>query len=187
MATFFRGAGIGTYWHANNALLSGFTAQFPGGARNFLNHIRVGTTNSPYISLTRSFGVAWSYAMGGHAVPTAANPAYVYEIDISDPLPPGVTLIDPISDLARTLPAPQASFSYQHDGLPGFLLGVIDPSAHSAHLSTPVLVPPPAGAVARPATLSPELEVLVRGLRDAELLAIGSIPQACVIHRHSVF
>jgi hypothetical protein len=60
MPLFYRGAGPGTYWHVNDARLTGFTAQAPGMARgvNPLRlHIARGAVSSPYISLTRSYGM----------------------------------------------------------------------------------------------------------------------------------
>jgi hypothetical protein len=190
MATFYRGAGVGTYWHVHDARLSGFNAHFPGAARtmaSLMNHIKNGTTASPFISMTRSYSIAWNYALfSGLAVPTPAAPAYVYEIVVNDPPPVGLTVLDPLSEIAGAVPSPLSAISYQHDGLPSFLMGVLDPVSMNHHLTTPIQHPPPGGAAPRAANLTPELETLVRALRDAELLAVGTIPAGCVVNRYSV-
>jgi hypothetical protein len=53
------------------------------------------------------------------------------------------------------------------------------------HLIAPCRQPPPASGTSRPPILKPELELetLVRSLRDAEILAVGNIPAACVRNR----
>lgn len=193
MPLFYRGAGPGTYWHTNDARLTGFTAQFPGMARGINQlrlHIARGTVASPYISLTRSYAVAWDYAVSTGkttVVATAANPGFVYEIEIDKPAPRGLVLIDPTKEVADALPKPLDSVPpYQHDGGPEFLLGVVDPVGMPAHLTAPYLQPPPGGGTARPPNLSIDLETLVRALRDAEILALGSIPAHCILRRIAV-
>ncbi len=194
MPLFYRGAGPGTYWHVNDARLTGFTAQSPGMARGINQlrlHIARGTVASPYISLTRSYGIAWNYAVFAGttvAVATVANPGYVYEIEIDKPAPAGVVLFDPIKEVADEVPKPlDPGPPYQHDGDPDFLLGVINPASMPAFLSTPYRQPPPGGGVVRPPNLSMDLETLVRALRDAEILAVGSIPTPCIRRRIDVF
>ena len=71
MATFYKGAGIGTHWHTHDARRVGFTARSPStqpGPETLIEHIAIGTANSPYISLTRSYAVAWDYAMSGEVL-----------------------------------------------------------------------------------------------------------------------
>ena len=66
MATFYKGAGIGTHWHTRDSRRVGLTARSPGtstGTEVFIDHIATSTANSPYISLTRSYAVAWHYAV----------------------------------------------------------------------------------------------------------------------------
>ena len=190
MAIFYRGAGVGTYWHTNDARLSGFTAQFPGMTATtgvLMHHIARGTVASPLISLTRSYGVAEDYAKNaGRKRPSAANPAYVYRIEINDPPPPNLTLWDPIKRVGTHLPGPLAA-AYQHDGQPNFLLGVVDPLGMKLYLSAPYVQPPPATGTSRPPTLTIELETLVRALRDAEIVVVGTIPAACVTFRYDVY
>ena len=104
MPLFYRGAGVGTYWDLNDALLNGFTPQSPStppSINQLMQHISQGTLTSPYVSLTRSYGVALDYALAfGRTQPTATSPASVYEIELVDPLPAGLRLIDPIKEIA---------------------------------------------------------------------------------------
>jgi hypothetical protein len=194
MPIFYRGAGVGTYWHvhdpANPRNPTGFTAKASGMLPDrfkLINHIRTAATNSPYVSLTRSYGVAEHYALfSGKAAPTSVNPAYVYEITVPSSLPPGLHLLDPVQEVAGQLPQPVAASSYQHDGSPNFLLGVIDPTGMASFLSALCPQPPPGGGTPRPPHLSEDLEVLLRALRDAEILAIGTIPSSFITNRFDV-
>jgi hypothetical protein len=77
--------------------------------------------------------------------PTPATPAFVYEIDIPDPVPAGLTLIDPVKEIAATLPSPVTSTSYFHDGDKNFILGVASPALMAAHLLAPIRQPPGSG------------------------------------------
>jgi hypothetical protein len=195
MPMFYRGAGPGTFWHVNDARLSGFMPQSPGtlaSHNRLMLHIARGTVSSPYVSMTRSYGVAWEYAVTcgrTTALASSADPGFVYEIELDDPLPRGLTLLDPIKEIANNVPGPLASMSYQHDGTPDFLLGVIRPAATSARKKRSLFFkqPPPATGTPRPPNLSGELETLVRALRDAEILALGAIPAACIRNRFSVY
>jgi hypothetical protein len=191
MPMFYRGAGVGTYWHTNDACQRGFTPQVPGMApsiHRLMVHVARGTVTSPYVSLTRSYGVAWSYAVFfGRMQPTHTTPAYVYELEINDPLPPGLQLLDPVKAVAAAAPSPLQSISYQHDGLPNFLLGVVDPMRMKQFLHVHALQPPPGGGTSRPPHLTMELEALVRALRDAEILAVGNVPTTCVRTRYPVW
>lgn len=97
MAIFYRGAGIGTYWHTHDARQTGFVARAPqmqSTVDRLMLHIARGTVNSPFISLTRSYGIALNYAIFfGNEVPTRECPAYVYEIEINEPIPPVLKLL----------------------------------------------------------------------------------------------
>lgn len=181
---------MGTYWHLNDARVSRFNPHFPGAPRttaSMMNHIKNGTTTSPFVSMTRSYSVAWSYALfSGHSVPTAAIPACVYEIVIDDPPPLGLAVLDPLREIAASVPSPLSAISYQHDGLPAFLMGVLDPVAMNHHLIAPIKQTPPGGAAQRAANLTAELETMVRIPRDAEILAVGAIPAGCVVNRFDV-
>jgi len=192
MAIFYRGAGINTYWYLNDPIEQGFVARdpemTPTTTRQML-HIARSTVNSPFISLTRSYGVAWRYAMvSSGRVPTAEDPAYVHEIEIQEPLPPGLHLLDPVKEVAQMLPPPTSSGPpYQHDGLPDFLLGVVDPGRMGNFLTQYAKQPPSSEGTPRPPNLTIELETLVRALRDGEILAHGIIPAICVKNSFDVY
>jgi hypothetical protein len=189
MPIFYRGAGVGTYWHPDNndARQVGFTPHSPGMIRShsrLMQHIAEATTSSPYISLTRSWGVALSYALNGRAPATQAVPAYIYEIELDEPLPLGMVLLDPVKEVVNAVPRP-TGMPYQHDGSPDFLLGVVDPIGQQHFLNQ--VRPHPLGAVSRPANLSLELTTIVRALRDAEIIVVGTIPANCVTNHVPVF
>lgn len=132
MATFYKGAGVGSYWHIHDSRKIGFTSREPD--RNpttevLIEHIATGTLYSPYISVTRSYAVAWNYAMAGVVdIPTDDNPAFIYEIEIDNSSPTDIKLIDPIKEVAKSFLEPidvysQQEYSfYQHNGLQSYLL-----------------------------------------------------------------
>jgi hypothetical protein len=170
---------------------TGIVATMPGSPYNMdavMHHIARGTTTSPCISLTRSYGVAMDYAIrGSRAFPTKTKPAYVYVVDIPHPPPTGVTVIDPVALVAANHSNPLVSPSYHHDGDMEFLLGVIDPVKMVAYLNNPIRVPPGSAPTPRPANLSLQLETYVRTLRDAEVLVLGAIPNTHVVNRYDVY
>lgn len=192
MPLFWRGAPIGSYWHITDARLSGFTAHSPGitpSIDRMIQHISQGTAISPFISLSRSYAVAWSYAVilsGTKA--SVSQPAYVYEVELSNPLPRGLELVDPINDISTDRSDPLRGCPYHHNGLPSFLLGVVD-SAMKNHLYVNPPCPPVGGSTVSSdfPTVSEELRTLVRALRDSEILAIGAIPVVAVKARYNVF
>ena len=162
MAIFYRGAGINTYWYLNDPMKQGFVARAPGmtptTTRQML-HIARSTVNSPFISLTRSYAVAWHYAMvSSERVPTPEDPAYVHEIEIQEPLMTGLQLLDPVKEVAQILPSPPSSGPpYQHDGLPDFLLGVVDPGRMGDFLIQYAMQPPASEGTPRSPNLTIEL------------------------------
>ena len=195
MATFYRGAGIGTHWHIHDSRQEGFIARAPitvPTTEGLIAHVATGTVNSPYISLTRSYAVAWDYAMrGGTNIPTPTNPSYVYEIEIDIPIPSGLELLDPVKEIAFHLQTPVGTDSeegvsfYQHNGLPTFLLGVVDPGSMS-HFRVGRQPQPPGPGMPCSPNLTFQLESLVNALRDAEILASGHIPPSCIKNRFEV-
>lgn len=192
MARFYKGVRAGTFLHQGPDLRTiGISARMPSSPYNIdavMHHVARGTTTSPCISLTRSYGVAEDYAKApGRVFPTAANPAYVYEIEIPDPAPSGITLIDPVALVAANNNNPAISPSYHHDGDMNFLLGVVDPIKMIVHLNTPIRVPLGSAPTPRAANLSLQLETCVRALRDAEVLVLGAIPSNHVVLRHDVY
>ena len=175
MATFYKGAGIGTHWHTRDARRVGFTARSPETDPTtpaLITHIATGTANSPYISLTRSYAVAWHYAVfSSKQEPGQGKPAYIYEIEIDDSLPHGLNLLDPAKEVVHILPQPLrgvVDLDYMED-----LLGGQTP--HPANLG---------------GDFSPSVELQLIALtfaqRDAEVLAHGYIPPFCVKHRFEV-
>jgi hypothetical protein len=180
MATFpalFKGAAPGTYWHLNDARLSGFMAAAtrPHTTNAVLGHITHYSHPSPYLSLSFSFAVARSYALVGPAGPASAtNPGYVYEIDLS--IVPGCPRpLDTLLEIAK------AGHAHEHNGGQDLMLGIADPASGAA-LTT--AVPLPGGRTATPA-VSQALRALVFAVRDAEVL-LSSVPASCVFQRHSV-
>lgn len=189
MVIFYRGAGVGTYWHDHNARETGFTPKNGLALHSIdrlIQHIARANLDSPYISLTLSYGVAHSYAVDfGRAPPSEFDPAFIYEIEITDG--DEIRLLDPIQELARAAPRPPAAIPYHHDGDPEFILGVVSPDRMRTYLTRPVMQPPPRAGTPRPANLSLELETLVRSLRDAEILVVGDVPDSVVRNRYPVW
>jgi hypothetical protein len=191
MPIFYKGAGVETYWHERDARVLGFSAAEPALAptiNGLMLHVARGSVRSPYVSLTRSFGVAWDYAVnGGRVAATQDRPGYIYEIELDAPLPPGLTLLDPVVEVAKNTPDPLHPIPYQHEGSKGFLLGVVDPVRMGRYLKQRCIQPPPGGGTPQTPHISQHLETLVRALRDAEVLAIGTIPRAQIRDRINVF
>ncbi len=188
MPILYRGAGVGTYWHARDARLLGFLPQWAAGdpsLNRIIHHIARGTVNSPYVSLTRSFGVARTYALAGRYRANPKAPAYVYEIETGPAL--GPALVDPLKVIAESLLDPAMEFTYHHDGPPDFQLGIVDPKRFRNCLRAPFPRPPPGAGTMRPPKLSIELETMVRALRDAEVLAQGPVPARTVKARYDIY
>jgi hypothetical protein len=189
MALLYRGAGPGSWWHVNDARINGFAPHSPGATPSkdrIVNHIARASIKSPYISFSRSFGIARAYALVGPAgFASAASPGYVYEIEVLDDKM--CTPIDPVVEISKELPSPWESPHYHHDGSPTFLLGVVDPINGLAHLQQQCVFPPGSLGTPRAPNLSQEMEVFVRALRDAEVLIRGNIPSSIVHNRYDVY
>lgn len=189
MTLFYRGAGVGTYWNENDARVTGFIAKEPGVESSLdrvMQHIVQGPNVSPYISLTRSYGVALDYALFGQAETTQTRPGYVYEIELSGALPRGLVIVDPIREIALSASSNALELPYHHDGDVDFLLGVINPNEMAEHLRREAPQAPPGHGTRRPPNLNRQLETMVRALRDAEVLALGAIPASCVRARYDI-
>ncbi len=78
-----------------------------------------------------------------------------------------------------------SSSFYQHNGLPDFLLGVVDPE-RMLDYQVGRLPKPPGPGEKCPPNLTPQLTALVNTLRDAEILVYGHIPPSCVKKRFDV-
>ena len=186
---------MGTYWHTKDPRdptnPTGLTPAASGMIANIsalIKHISLGVTNSPYVSLTTSYPVAESYAIyAGKARPSPTTPGYVYEITLPDILPPPLQLQDPVQEIAANVKPPLQS-SYQHTGPQEFLLGVVTPwiPVLRSLLFAPVPQPPGSTATPRAPHLSDEVETLTRALRDAEVLALGTISSTFITKRWSV-
>ena len=189
MAVYYKGAGIGTWWHQNDARAMGLVPQAPAAGPSLdrlMKHIVEANVNSPYVSLTLSYSVAYNYALLGEE-PSKDDPAYVYEVEISDGSLNGFGLLDPVREVANAAPQPPADISYQHDGDNEFLLGVIKPGlANGEYVRRDIKRPPPGQATPRSANLTRELETLVFALRDAEILVSGSLPKEFIKVRHEI-
>jgi hypothetical protein len=192
LPAFFRGAGIGTHWHKNDARVSGFTAtkpHMPHTVDLLMSHVVYGTTDTPYVSLTSSYGIAKEYAIN-YSPPgklSQNNPAYVYRIDIPQEINNLFILYDPINEIANANQNLPCNPNYHHDGGGYFLLGVIDPVKNSAELKKSASQPPPEWGTQRPPNLTNHLETMVRALRDAEILAFGTIPKEWITARYKVY
>ena len=175
MATFYKGAGIGTHWHTHDSRRVGFTARVPETGPStamLVDHGATGTINSPYISLTRSYAVAWHYAVfNSKREPTLGNPAYIYEMEIDDSLPHGLNLLDPVKEVVHILPQP--------------LRGVVDLEYMADHLGGQTPQPSELGEGLSP-NFALQLKTLIFAQRDAEVLIHGYIPPFCVKHRFEV-
>ena len=175
MATFYKGAAIGTHWHTRDSRRVGFTAISPAtnpGTEVLIDHIATSTANSPYISLTRSYAVAWHYAIfNSRREPGPGEPAYIYEIEIDDSLPHGLNLLDPAKEVVHILPQP--------------LRGIVDLGYMEDLLGGETSQPPSPGGGFSP-SVELQLIALTFAQRDAEVLVHGYIPPFCVKHRFEV-
>lgn len=182
---------MGTYWHARDARAPGFTPKSPNSPSTVdrvIQHVARAALDTPFVSLTRSYGVAYSYAIYfGRLLATAKTPAYVYELEINERLAVGLPLIDPLQAIVKNSPALPGQMPYEHDGDMDFILGVVNPNQMAHFLERPVKQPPPGAGAPRAANLSIELETIVRTLRDAEILACGTVPPGCIVSRHEVW
>ena len=175
MATFYKGAAIGTHWHTHDSRRVGFTARFPSThleTEIFIDHIVANIPNSPYISLTRSYAVAWHYAVfNGKQEPGPGKPTYIYEIEIDDSLPHGLNLLDPVKEVVHILPQP--------------LRGIVNLEYMADILDNPVSQLPNSSSRFSP-DVERQLIALVFAERDAEVLVHGYIPPFCVKQRFEV-
>jgi hypothetical protein len=186
----YKGVGVNTHHYPTDLRTTGITARNPGAVMNEVavqQHIARGTTFSPCISLTKSFGIASDYARNfGFAAPTKARPAYVYELQVPDM--PGRAVIDPIVFIGSKHPNPLVSPSYHHDGDQDFLGFVAYPKAHVGIVPHAPRPPGMTGSGTYPVNKSIELETLIFAIRDAEVLVHKNIPSSWFTSvRHDIF
>ena len=175
MATFYKGAGIGTHWHTHDPRRVGFIARAPEAAPTtaaLVDHVAMGTINSPYISLTRSYALAWHYAVfSSKQEPGQGKPAYIYEIEIDDSLPHGLNLSDPVKEIVHILPQP--------------LRGIMDLEYMADLLGGQTFQPTNLSTGFSP-SLEQQLIAFTFAQRDAKVLVHGYIPPFCVKHRFEI-
>ncbi|GAA5528419.1 hypothetical protein [Herpetosiphon gulosus] len=200
MALFYKGVGKGTYWFNKNPMQNGgFSAaksHLAPSSDLVREHIIHGARNSPFISLSRSFAIAWTYALmtqdrpNGQLDPRTKmrDVAYVYVIQLNEPLPTHLSVIDPASYLLQQQGV-FASPAYQHNGLMDLLHSVIDPGnfgrfrkrscphAVTNNQPDPYFTP----------SISDDLRAAVMALRDSELLVHGTIDHNNIIDRIDVW
>jgi hypothetical protein len=184
---FYKGVGVGTFLYSGDLRTRGITARTAGALNDVAvaQHIARGTTTSPCISLTKSYGVARDYAMDASRIkPTSTVPGYVYEVQVPDD--PGIQIIDPVDFIASRHRNPLVSPSYHHDGDQTFLGLFAYPLASGGNFGTAPRPPGMGGSGTRPPTLSIELEAIVFAIRDAEILAYGNVPAAWITNRYDV-
>ena len=187
MAVFYRGAGLGTHWWLNDARAGGFAARAPrnpSSVDRLMQHVGGSTQTTPFISLTRSYAVAWDYAVkGGRGYPSRKAPAFIYEVEIDAGA--SCRLLDPLKAIATSLPEPLTLPGFHHDGDQSSLIGIVD-AGQSDILNKPVRYPPPQPPKPN-VNVGPELRALVRALRGAEVVAVDHIPARLVVVRHDVW
>jgi hypothetical protein len=190
MPLFYKGVPASTYYSNVDLRVGGLVARSPTATRtvqDVVRHISDGTINSAYVSLTRSYTVAEEYAFSCRMPPTSTNPGYVWEVQIDDPPPAGVMILDPVHTISESKKDVLAAGSYHHDGGQNVLMGIVSPATMGHVLLSPVKDPPMSGRTPRAPHISRELEALVRALRDSEVLALGNLPRRCFVARHTVF
>ena len=186
-----------TYWHERDPMVrgGGFNAKRPETNHTrdrLISHIRYGDYNSPYISLTRSYGVALAYARmaKGEAELSKENPAYVYKIELDvGNHSNSIMLIDPVKYIAQNLVEPWSTSSYQHNGSQDLVKSLVDTQCDDKLLGS-VPQPPHLVPVLQrkplPAIITDEMATLVFALRDAEILAVGFIPSDAVAEKYRI-
>jgi hypothetical protein len=202
MSVFYRGVGVNSWWHdpARDPRAHGFACNSRGRNRSpnpaaMVDHILSAPNNSPFISLTSSFEVALEYALFGPVSPTPVNRAYVFQIELDDPLPAGTHLYDPLVEIAHSVSSATLlhGVPYQHDGASTVIQGVASPNSPltQPYLTQKVKVPDPNSLTGysdgiTSARVSRHFQAIIRALRDAEILAFPFIPSACITLRHEV-
>ena len=187
MPRYYRGIAPGSVLHTVD-LRTGMSARSAAAAPSvtaIIDHVAKSATMSPYISFSRSYGIAASYARPSPAVAgTGGPPGYVYAIDIPDKSflrRLGIQLIDPVVEIADAVNDPVADPSYHHNGEPDFIHGVADPGGVGAVVLYRPALQPPGASAAGPPKLTDHFTALVRALRDAEILVLRNVPANCIV------
>ena len=187
----YKGVGPGTFHHGTHLQTTGIVAHRATAAADLqavVQHVAYGPVNSPLISLTSSYAVAAQYALVGTHHATSGSPGYVYQIDVPDPLPLGARVHDAALYIAAEILKINNSLSsiaYRHNGDRAFLLSIVDPG-NFGHLKYIPPAVPKGNSSSNPPTLTIHLEAMVNALRDAEVFAVGTVPQNWITARHDV-
>lgn len=189
MTIYYKGAHIGSYWHAHDARISGFYPVEPGAPAStdrIINHISESNFTTPYVSLTASYSVAFAYALYGRNFPVSRSPAYIYEIEIESHDGSNIVVLDPIRELSNNFGPPPSVVPYHHEGDQEFLLGVVSPYKYKECRMRPKRLPPGSHDLSDPANVSKQLRAITFSLRDAEVLVFGAVPKSCVTGRYDI-
>jgi len=191
MTHFYKGVGVGTFFHPMDLRVTGIDPADRSGRfddQMAMQHICHGSHRSPCVSVTKSYGVAESYARTGLGPPSPGVPGYVYVLNIPNPAPfEAPRVVDPVFVVASHNNNPLTSPSYHHNGNQQYLLGVVSPRLHPNFLYAPAPTRPGSAKSIGPPHLTPELQTMVWALRDAEALIVGSVPTTWIIDRLDVY
>jgi hypothetical protein len=194
----YKGAGPGTHWFINDPRTAGgfLVAPVPSGPSAVIRHIVNYSWPSAYTSFSASFAAACEYALNGPAgTASAANPGYVYEIDVQLALDAGVRFVDPAQVILGANPPVGAAglVPTHHDGGADLIRGIADP-LQAAILTTsprrPTNPAVPAGPSSRaggPPVVHPHLRAVIFALRDSEVLAFTNVGAGCITQRYLVY
>jgi hypothetical protein len=194
----YKGAGPGTHWFINDPRTAGgfLVAPVPSGPSAVIRHIVNYSWPSAYTSFSASFAAACEYALNGPAgTASAANPGYVYEIDVPLALEAGVRFVDPAQVILGANPPVGVAglVPTHHDGGADLIRGIADP-LQAAILTTSPRRPTnpaiPAGPSARaggPPVVHPHLRAVIFALRDSEVLASTNVGAGCITQRYLVY
>lgn len=181
MPLFYKGVRYGTYWYHHYT--SGFFApkfdlDYGNDYIEIINHIikPKGSAESPFLSITSSYGVALSYAKRLD-VPNLKGLIYVIESDQGA----GLRLVDPVKRIAEGLKAPH---DYQHSGSPDCFIELLKKGATGRIEND--LFPNPPGSERVKNWFSDELTAIAFALRDSESLVLTEIPSDCVVEVYEV-
>jgi hypothetical protein len=194
----YKGAGPGTHWFIHDPRTAGgfLVAPVSTGPSAIVRHIVSYSRPSAYTSFSASYAAACEYALSGPAgTATAANPGYVYEIDVELALAAGVRFVDPALVILGANPPVGAAghVPTHHDGGTDLIRGVADPLqagiliASPRRPTNPALPAGPTVRTGGPPVVHPELRAVIFALRDSEVLATTNVEAGCITQRYLVY
>lgn len=198
MMYLYKGAGPGTHWFVHDPRTAGgfLVAPVSTGPSAIVRHIVNYSWPSAYTSFSASYAAACEYALSGPAgTATAANPGFVYEIDVHLALAAGVRFLDPAQVILGANPPVGAAghVPTHHDGGADLIRGVADPlqaGILTASPRRPTNPAVPAGPTVRtggPPVVHSELRAVIFALRDSEVLATTNVEAGCITQRYLVY